>query len=648
MTGRTWGRWDSVHLATMSGIGNKRVAGEPGTSAPPEKKAGVEDSGTTVETIKLGGVSSTEELDIRTLQSKNRKLAEMLDQRQAIEDELREHIEKLERRQATDDASLLIINRYWSQNTFTFFHFFIFPAEGQEPASSFLATLASSTSEEIESYLQERVESSCCAVAQIVTMYDKLQEKVDVLSQKLNSGDISLMEEAVVELNSYLSQENGRLQELADVLQEKHRVMSQEDHLYPTRTTSATPGGLTLDCFQHPDQLHVRYLVDKQFWLVMGYVDGGTLRDIISKTWLSEEEVAAISREVSDAICASQGLGRLQFCAAGGLGVCRAMQSPDKPLGSPQIILVCSQSEEPTSVSLMALSSAEEEAKEEQNENHDHRTPTVVTEEPDFSETVLPENVEQIAPLEMPCQTQGELFPAQVQEEQLRQQVEEPQENEQNIKAEPQAELPEAQSDIKALKRRITEHMRQIQEEMNLHQQRGDQHDQMSVRVVATPLIKHPVSCFLHNIQEQLQAKLQETETRMKTREKRLEQEMKIMRDLLIRLNQALQKQVEVLTSHRAACKGFQQMTGKEEPQDQCEAQERSPPEMLQAEHDLKAVEEQSAQWEEVEHWNKELQVCLQPLEGEKSPWEDVEWSLWQSSFRKSMKMECESGHGLQ
>lgn len=61
------------------------------------------------------GFLGQEELDIRTLQSKNRKLAEMLDQRQAIEDELREHIEKLERRQATDDASLLIVNRYWSQ-----------------------------------------------------------------------------------------------------------------------------------------------------------------------------------------------------------------------------------------------------------------------------------------------------------------------------------------------------------------------------------------------------------------------------------------------------------------------------------------------------------------------------------------------------
>ncbi|XP_018430650.1 PREDICTED: E3 ubiquitin-protein ligase BRE1A-like, partial [Nanorana parkeri] len=98
----------------MSGPGSKRSAGDS-SSGPPEKKASVEDSGTTVETIKLGGVSSTEEQDLRTLQVKNKKLAGMLDQRQAIEDELRDRIETLEKRQATDDASLLIINRYWSQ-----------------------------------------------------------------------------------------------------------------------------------------------------------------------------------------------------------------------------------------------------------------------------------------------------------------------------------------------------------------------------------------------------------------------------------------------------------------------------------------------------------------------------------------------------
>ncbi|KAK1334277.1 hypothetical protein QTO34_005280, partial [Cnephaeus nilssonii] len=251
--------------AKMSGIGNKRMAGEPGTSLPPEKKTAVEDSGTTVETIKLGGVSSTEDSDIRTLQAKNRKLAEMLDQRQTIEDELREHIEKLERRQATDDASLLIVNRYWSQfdeniriilkrydlqqglgDLLTERKALVVPepepdsdsnqerkddrdrGEGQEPAFSFLATLASSSSEEIESQLQERVESSRRAVSQIVTVYDKLQEKVELLSRKLNSGDNLIVEEAVQELNSFLAQENMRLQELTDLLQEKHRTMSQE------------------------------------------------------------------------------------------------------------------------------------------------------------------------------------------------------------------------------------------------------------------------------------------------------------------------------------------------------------------------------------------------------------------------------------
>lgn len=83
------------------------------------------------------------------------------------------------------------------KSSFWYFQFynvggFFFPpvssGEGQEPAFSFLATLASSSSEEMESQLQERVESSRRAVSQIVTVYDKLQEKVELLSRKLNSG----------------------------------------------------------------------------------------------------------------------------------------------------------------------------------------------------------------------------------------------------------------------------------------------------------------------------------------------------------------------------------------------------------------------------------------------------------------------------
>ncbi|XP_058681830.1 serine/threonine-protein kinase PAK 1-like [Poecile atricapillus] len=39
------------------------------------------------------------------------------------------------------------------------------------------------------------------------------------------------------------------------------------------------------------------YLVHEELWLVMEYMDGGTLSDVISKTYMSEGEIAAVSRE---------------------------------------------------------------------------------------------------------------------------------------------------------------------------------------------------------------------------------------------------------------------------------------------------------------------------------------------------------------
>ncbi|XP_074400348.1 serine/threonine-protein kinase PAK 1-like [Zonotrichia albicollis] len=39
------------------------------------------------------------------------------------------------------------------------------------------------------------------------------------------------------------------------------------------------------------------YLVGEELSLVMEYMDGGTLSNVISQTYLSEDEMAAISRE---------------------------------------------------------------------------------------------------------------------------------------------------------------------------------------------------------------------------------------------------------------------------------------------------------------------------------------------------------------
>ncbi|KAL2294787.1 hypothetical protein Nmel_008536, partial [Mimus melanotis] len=242
------------------------------------------------------------------------------------------------------------------------------------------------------------------------------------------------------------------------------------------------------------------------------------------------------------------------------------------------------QSPEPTADSPLAPSAPGDETKEEQN---DHKPPTVVTAQPEYLElALLDKEHEQIAVSEMPCQTQGELFPAREQEEQLRQQVEELKENGQNIKAEPQAELLKAQIAIKAVKRRHKEDVRSVQEEMSLHQQRGDQQNLVS------------------NLKDQLHTELQETETRMKAREKRLEEEIKMIREKHNPLLQVVQKQVEVLTSHLPACRDFQQRIGNKKPHCPCEARELSQPEMLQVGHVPKMVKEKMTQWEEVEHLN--------------------------------------------
>uniref|UniRef100_A0A8C0ILC9 E3 ubiquitin protein ligase n=1 Tax=Chelonoidis abingdonii TaxID=106734 RepID=A0A8C0ILC9_CHEAB len=245
----------------MSGPGSKRAAGDGG-SGPPEKKANREEKTTTtlIEPIRLGGISSTEEMDLKVLQFKNKKLAERLEQRQAFEDELRERIEKLEKRQATDDATLLIVNRYWSQldeNVAKLFS--VLPTTTEtappivapstswkagglllnEPALSFLATLASSSSEEIELQLQERMEFSKAAVSRVVEVSNKIHRRTEELCQKIHACGEPNLDEALKSLNKELMRENQRLQDLAMQLQEKHHKISLEYTELQDKVTSS-------------------------------------------------------------------------------------------------------------------------------------------------------------------------------------------------------------------------------------------------------------------------------------------------------------------------------------------------------------------------------------------------------------------------
>ncbi|XP_022539192.2 E3 ubiquitin-protein ligase BRE1A isoform X1 [Astyanax mexicanus] len=233
---------------------------------------------TAVETvIKLGSVANSEEQDIKALQVKNRKLGEALDQRQVIEDELRERVERLETRQATDDASLLILNRYWNQlddNMRLIARGY--DQAGSEPvdsqpseprslkpgtpepdgdsnqerakdrgqgegATSFLAMLASSTSEEMEAELQERVESSRKQASRVVEIYESLKSTVDQLKKSLESGTEgnAALWEVAASLNTLLSNENEHLRQLTDDLMQKHSHMTSESRSLGRAATRA-------------------------------------------------------------------------------------------------------------------------------------------------------------------------------------------------------------------------------------------------------------------------------------------------------------------------------------------------------------------------------------------------------------------------
>uniref|UniRef100_A0A8C2XB23 E3 ubiquitin protein ligase n=1 Tax=Cyclopterus lumpus TaxID=8103 RepID=A0A8C2XB23_CYCLU len=166
----------------MSGAGGgKRPSGGDSPPGPPEKKSKKEEKTTTtlIEPIRIAGVSSTEEMDMKVLQFKNKKLCERLEQRQTMEDELREKIEKLEKRQATDDTTLLIVNRYWSQVPPVMITF--------DNAKGFLSTLEHSSEEELTLHLQDRMQFSKEAIVCLVCVFDRLHSLSDNMCKQVQS-----------------------------------------------------------------------------------------------------------------------------------------------------------------------------------------------------------------------------------------------------------------------------------------------------------------------------------------------------------------------------------------------------------------------------------------------------------------------------
>ncbi|XP_057899814.1 serine/threonine-protein kinase PAK 3-like [Melospiza georgiana] len=141
---------------------------------------------------------------------------------------------------------------------------------------------------------------------------------------------------------------------------------------------------------------------------------------------------------------------------------------------------------EARAVSPLAPAAPGEAAKVEQIEVDERQPPSVLTPGPGYSEAMTePRAVSPLAPA-----APGEEAKVEQMEVDERQPpsvlTPGPGYSEAKIKAEPQAELPEAQSPIMAVKRRNKDDMRRTQED-NLDQQRGDQHNQTYTGSVTKP-----------------------------------------------------------------------------------------------------------------------------------------------------------------
>ncbi|KAL1451899.1 hypothetical protein WDU94_006233, partial [Cyamophila willieti] len=218
---------------------SKRVAeGEDASSSgqPPMKKV-------QFEPIRIGPISTLEEMDIKVLQFQNKKLAQRLEQKNRVETELRSRIEQLEKRQTQDDAVLNVVNRYWNQlNEDIRILLQRFDAETADESesknesdatTSFLMQLSTWDKEELDEKLANRVQVSKRAVAKIIQAFDRLGQRNEKITMILkgevdnsNGEPIPTLDEAVRDANIQIQAENKTLTEQNTKLHAQHHSIS--------------------------------------------------------------------------------------------------------------------------------------------------------------------------------------------------------------------------------------------------------------------------------------------------------------------------------------------------------------------------------------------------------------------------------------
>lgn len=202
-------------------MSTKRPAEESASSssgAPAAKKMAIP-----YDSLQLGKIYSLEELDLKVLVFQNKKLAERIEQRKKAETELRKRIEQLENRQRTDDAVLMIVNRYWNQlDEDVRVLLQRFDAETSDETetknesselTSFLTLLSTWDKQELEEKLGQRVEFSKRAIGKLLQAFDRMLQR----NEKLHHA----MEDKVEEEQKSLIEDAAKADEEKDEKEEK-------------------------------------------------------------------------------------------------------------------------------------------------------------------------------------------------------------------------------------------------------------------------------------------------------------------------------------------------------------------------------------------------------------------------------------------
>lgn len=163
-----------------------------------------------------------------------------IEQRCRTEQELRQRIEQLEKRQTQDDAMLNVVNRYWNQlNEDIRILLQRFDAETadesetkneSEATTSFLMQLSTWDKDELNDKLANRVQVSRRAVAKVIQAFDRLMQRNEkitlALKGELEGQDAPTVDEVIRQANIQLQAENRNLQGLHTSLHEKYHLNS--------------------------------------------------------------------------------------------------------------------------------------------------------------------------------------------------------------------------------------------------------------------------------------------------------------------------------------------------------------------------------------------------------------------------------------